>query len=122
DNRAPQLTKVGSPMSRLTPHTAVLLALLFLPSAVSAWMLLSVYEAVQVFVFPRNGFSGSETGFSREDICPPDDPALAIFRTADGPASSDPLESRELEGFLEEEGFDGEERAELLRARESGAL
>jgi hypothetical protein len=81
------------------------------------YMLLDVYEAMEVFTFPWSSVTGAETPIDKADLCPSGDPLTNVFspRYMD---SKEPISNEELTGFLSEEGFSSDEKGIILRARQ----
>jgi hypothetical protein len=61
--------------------------------------LMHINKAIEVFPFDHASVTGSETSLGRDDICPPSDHGVEIFRPS-AKYSADPVKSDELRGFL----------------------
>jgi hypothetical protein len=83
-------------------------------------LLLAGGQHVEAFAFPHRSVDGSETPFRKRHLCPPDDPALAIFRPEE--ANNEPIRPGELDRFLRDEGFDDDLRVQIVHQRTLNAI
>lgn len=66
-------------------------------------VIMSYCKALEVFTFPHSSVSGRETGFSRSDLCPVDDPARDILKTSQH--SDEKIDDQELTKLLMSAGM-----------------
>ena len=83
--------------------------------------LLGMKKAVEVFPFEHATVKGSEISLTRQDICPPDDRGLSIFRP-EQKFSSDPIEAHELQDFLNWMAVDAPRAKHLVEMRQWGVI
>ena len=83
-------------------------------------LLLADGRHVQAFAFPHRSADGSETPFRKPDLCPADDPALAVFHPNE--TSKEPITPDELDRFLRESSADDRLREQIVRQRTLKAI
>ncbi len=82
--------------------------------------LFSVYGGLTIYTVPLGSVTGRETGYTKADLCPPDDTALRLFSLPD--TSVGPLTSGEIKRFVDCEEFTKDEQRFLVRSFEHGLL
>ena len=80
------------------------------------YLLLDVYEAMEVFTFPLNSILGNEAPINKADLCPSQDSLLDVFNPV-YMHSKEPIADGELIKFLKDETFSKDERGIISRAR-----
>lgn len=77
---------------------------------------LDVYDAYEVFTFPLESVSGTETDLSKADLCPENDPVTTIF-TRGYADKRHPLTPEELSSLARAVGLSAHDCGILFRAR-----
>lgn len=78
-------------------------------------LLMTMKGGIEAFPFDHQTVTGNETSLTRDDICPPDDPGIAIFKP-EAPLSSSPLTEPEIMLFYSAMG-DEERGSHICRLR-----
>ena len=76
-------------------------------------------RAIEVFTFPISSVTGRETPLEREDICPRNDPAEAVFNNTGGGGN---LPEEELKMFLGDRKFSSSDVEHILTLRREGLI
>jgi hypothetical protein len=84
-------------------------------------LILSTGGGLTAFTFPRSSLTGSETPYSKADLCPPDDPLLAVF-TPEGKKCNEAISTEELKTLLASVGADPLIVEMIPRCRSQGLI
>lgn len=85
------------------------------------YLLLLQDRGIDVFTFPQASSDGSETPFSKDALCPKDDPALEVFCDP-GSEDGDPITVEELSAFLTACETPDDVRRQVIHLRTLGVL